>query len=261
MGQVAVVFAPPLSEQLNLKSKASNKYGLEELESRLKALLGSKCRMSHLVKPAIITAYDILNREPVLFDNWSASPDDRKDYLVWEVARATSAAPGFFEPARVGGYDTSDALIDGSVFAANPTMCALSVASGLPFSNINQCAFNKDFPDLEDMMVISISTGATKNPIDPTSLTGSRLGWIRPVIEVLLSGNAEAVDYQMKQLFAHEHSIHKNYFRLDPQLNGSSNDIDEIDHQNLEKLLEAGNYYILNHQELLEEIAYQLVKN
>ena len=259
LSQGAGVFAPPLSDQLNRSSKnAQNKYGVVELEARLKDLLGSQSGLSSLVKPTLVTAYDILNREPVLFDSWSACYGSDKDYLAWEVARATSAAPGFFEPAKVNGYGRSDALIDGSVFAANPAMCALTVASSLPFSKLKKSSFTKDCPDLEDMMVLSISTGASKNAIDPSSLTGSRLGWIRPVIEVLLAGNAEAVDYQLKQLFPAGKNSNKNYFRLEPQLIGNSNEIDNVDSQNLTNLEEAGKFYILNNKEQLEEIAWQL---
>ena len=40
-----------------------------------------------------------------------------------DVARATSAAPTYFEPARLPG-NPPYALVDGGVFANNPGMCA-----------------------------------------------------------------------------------------------------------------------------------------
>ena len=65
-------------------------------------------------KPAImLTAYDLEGRSALLLRN------DR-DMSMVDAAHGSSAAPSYFEPARVGELT----LVDGGVFATNPAMCA-----------------------------------------------------------------------------------------------------------------------------------------
>ncbi len=49
--------------------------------------------------------------------------DKNKDELVWKVARATTAAPGYFERFMIEEYGP---LFDGGLTANNPTLTALS---------------------------------------------------------------------------------------------------------------------------------------
>ncbi|KAL1629248.1 hypothetical protein SLS56_005471 [Neofusicoccum ribis] len=87
------------------------------------------------------------NRVPVFLRSYS-NPLDKSllpGVKIWEAARATSAAPYYFEPIKVGDYE----LVDGGLGANNPlgwlwtevlgvfgasreTACFLSIGTGIP---------------------------------------------------------------------------------------------------------------------------------
>jgi patatin-like phospholipase/acyl hydrolase len=60
------------------------------------------------------------NRGPVFLRSYTndlAAPDlDLSKIKLWEAARATSAAPGYFKPIQVGRVK----LVDGGLLANNP---------------------------------------------------------------------------------------------------------------------------------------------
>ena len=115
------------------------KYDVEPLERILKQRLGDtelKCTVPDIV----VTSYDIESREPYLFKTRTAREDKDRNHPLRVVARATSAAPTFFEPLLLGKGE-GRALIDGGVFASNPSMTALAeaVSSGAKLDEILSC--------------------------------------------------------------------------------------------------------------------------
>ena len=105
------------------------KYEASGLESVLKKSFG-EAQLSEALVEVLVTAYDIEGRDPFFFKRRKAIQANEDDYPMWEAARATSSAPTYFEPYRlktespVGYY----ALVDGGVFATNPSMCAYADA-------------------------------------------------------------------------------------------------------------------------------------
>src|SRR3954468_15131081 len=85
-------------------------------------------RLSQAVCDLFITAYEIERRQAFFFRSSRARTDPAYDFTFVDVARATSAAPTYFEPVRVKDVAgaSSYALIDGGVFALNPAMCAFA---------------------------------------------------------------------------------------------------------------------------------------
>jgi len=99
----------------SLNGWADEKYAADNLEGRLEAYFGDTW-LYDLVKPCIVTAYDIEARKARFFA--SHDVDSKKNHRVRDVARATSAAPTFFEAARIADQDGErSALVDGGVFA------------------------------------------------------------------------------------------------------------------------------------------------
>src|SRR2546423_15385978 len=68
------------------------------------------------------------------------------------VARATSAAPTFFEPLELTTTKPHGGLVDGGVYANNPTMGGDVEAKQL-------------HPDADDVLVVSLGTGQHTQPI------------------------------------------------------------------------------------------------
>jgi patatin-like phospholipase/acyl hydrolase len=62
-------------------------------------------------------------QDPLELLHYTNFDDETKDELVWRVARATTAAPGYFKKFII---DEKGPLFDGGLTANNPTLTALS---------------------------------------------------------------------------------------------------------------------------------------
>ncbi len=61
----------------------------------------------------------------LIFDQIDARKYPAEDYFIKDIARARSAAPSYFEVAKIYSLtNESYALMDGGVFANNPALCA-----------------------------------------------------------------------------------------------------------------------------------------
>ena len=176
----------------SLDGLAEAKYSADALEKALKDYLGD-IKLSELLKPCLITAYDITRRQAQFFNSADIKTKGSGwDYYLRDVARATSAAPTYFEPANISSLTRQVyPLIDGGVFANNPTMCACVEA------------FNSN-PALKvsDLHVLSVGTGEVDKSYHYSEAKNwGKIGWIGPVLDVMMSGASETVDYQMRKLF------------------------------------------------------------
>ena len=143
-------------------------------------------------------------RMPYFFKSWKArtpgmdhQPDEtpqQHDFVLRSIARATSAAPTYFPPALIANARGEQyGMIDGGVFANNPGMCALVSAYKL-------------WPDAEDYIVVSLGTGSLERPIPYNQAKDWGLvHWARPILNVLMDGNADTTCYQLDQVLGEAH--------------------------------------------------------
>lgn len=219
--------------------------------------------LNDLLKPCMITAYDFRNRNAKFFTSYNAD-DKVKNFRLRDVARATSAAPTYFEPVRVHSeLGTPYSLVDGGVFANNPSLCAYSEARKMKFSKILCDDQKPDHPTAKDMMIVSISTGTeTKKYKYHQMRNRGVVNWVKPLIDILMSGNAETVNYQLRQIWDTLDGDHKNdYYRLNPSLHNANAEMDDASFENTTNLHEAGLVFIDKYQSLLEEIVDKLIAN
>lgn len=155
------------------------------------------------------------------FRSAAARTDPTRDFTMADAARATSAAPTYFEPALVhpvGGGEPS-ALIDGGVFAVNPSMCALAEVAHAGRSD-------------EIELLASLGTGSHTRPLRYADVRGwGRLEWAAPIIDVVFDGIADTTEFELRQLLAPE-----RYVRLQTELNIASDDLDDASPANLRNL-------------------------
>ncbi len=109
------------------------RYDDSGLDAALRRYLDERGPVRRRVTDIFITAYDIERRAAFFFRSSRARDDPTYDFTLVDAARATAAAPTYFEPARV--HDVAGAAstrsIDGGVFALNPAMYAYAeVAAG-----------------------------------------------------------------------------------------------------------------------------------
>jgi patatin-like phospholipase/acyl hydrolase len=227
------IFDVPFFRRLwNAGGILEEKYPADGLEAALKDYFGDT-KLSELLKPTLITAYDILRREGRFFTQLDAVNDDEQDFLVRDVCRATSAAPSFFEPALIESMaKTPYPLVDGAVFANNPAMCAYAEARNMP-----------DRPRARDMAILSLGTGTAERAYSYEDAKGwGRAAWGIPMVDMMMSGGAETVDYQLRTIFD---SVERKeqYLRLQVDMTRapeSAHAMDNASGENLDMLRELG---------------------
>ncbi|VAW34493.1 hypothetical protein MNBD_CHLOROFLEXI01-5145 [hydrothermal vent metagenome] len=189
-------------------------------------------KLSQLIKPCLITAYDVTQRTAKFFTQHDALNDPEQDYSIKMVARATSAAPTYFE-AMPFENGCSSAYVDGGLFANNPTMCAYVEA------------YNKleGQPTAENMVILSLGTGRFEISYPYQSVKDwGMVQWIRPLIDIMMSGVSETVDYQMQKLFT-AHDCCDSYLRLQTDIKINEKELSKLDNvapENLDQLLARG---------------------
>lgn len=84
--------APFLRRVVNPFGLFESKYPAKNIEKILKKYFGDK-KLSDLLKPCIVTAYDFFKRETIFFNKEDTKQGDFRDFYVRDITRATSAAP------------------------------------------------------------------------------------------------------------------------------------------------------------------------
>jgi predicted acylesterase/phospholipase RssA len=124
-----------------------------------------------------------------------------------DAAHATSAAPTYFEPVRIG----ERTLVDGGVCAINPAMIAYAEVAGQTLD-----------------VLASLGTGEHTRPLPYEKVKGwGKLSWAQPIIDVVFDGSADTVDEQLARLAA------QRYVRLQTRLDEASDDLDDASADNL----------------------------
>lgn len=234
------------------------KYSADALQGLLQEYF-DETWISELRRPCIITSYDIRNRSSVFFNKLDGVNNPVKNYKVKEVTRATSAAPTYFAPALIRSeIEAPLALIDGGTFANNPSLCAFAEARTIDFKKEDSPG-NITFPTPKEILMISLGTGTELMPYTyPKAKRWGAVQWIQPVIDVMMSGNSETVDYQLKQIFDATESG-AFYHRIQPGLQDAKSAMDDVSPENLIALKEAGLKYISDHQKELDVIIQQIL--
>lgn len=256
------IFNASLSKKIeSLGGVLDEKYRAKELELALLNYFGEK-QLSDVLKPCLMPAYDIGNRRAHFFTSVDAGTSKENDYFLRDVGRATSSAPTYFEPVLVKPISgTPKALIDGGVFANNPAMCAYAEARNIAFSKTIRDIEKPDFPTAKDMLLVSIGTGEVKKPYPYQDFKNAGvLKWIKPLIDIMMSGNSETVDYQLKQIYKTlSADDQKDYYRLQPQLIRANSAIDDAKTSNLRDLYLDGVDAVQHFRDQLDEIVVKLI--
>ncbi|KQR95081.1 patatin [Chryseobacterium sp. Leaf180] len=255
--------------QVSFWERLVNPYGLFNekisqchLEKNLSDFFGN-LELKEFIKPCLITSYDIENRRAKLFNSWKAQRNT-DNFYVRDICRATSAAPTYFSPVQIKSmYGQVFSLIDGGMFANNPALCAYAEARKIPFAEVLKNDQKQNYPDFNDMIIVSLGTGIEAKPYSFKKLQkAGKIGWINPIIDILLSSNAETVDYQLRQMYDTVcEKNQKNYYRLNPSLKNAAPAMDNVSAANINNLIQAGLSYIDDHKESLNEIVQKLIQN
>lgn len=205
------------------------KYPEMELEKALDDYFG-EIRLSQLLKPCLISSYDIKRRQGHFFNQFDAAKKEGEDFFVKDVARATSAAPTYFECSQIKSMTGINyPLIDGGVFVNNPALCA--------YAEVH----NKFKFAARDMAILSLGTGFEDEAYDYNQARDwGMVRWVKPALNIMMSGVSEVVDYQLKQIYSAVKAP-SQYLRINTgfPINVNS-DMDDASQENMNALKELG---------------------
>lgn len=220
-------------------------YSPSYLEKLLKAKFGD-LKISELMKPCLITTYDIITKSSFFFT--SREKTEEREFFVRDVLRSTSAAPTYFPPATVkniapkpGKGDPKSMInLDGGVFANNPTMCAYAEVRNLNFESRNNLK-----PSAKDMYILSIGTGGGgyKLEKEEESHSWSLLTWAKSIPDIMMDGSIDTVAYQMAEIRdTLQESDEGDYMRVDTPVSARkyASDMSDASPKNIKDLMKAG---------------------
>jgi patatin-like phospholipase/acyl hydrolase len=216
------------------------RYSADGLEGLLQEYFGAARLKDSLVR-VLITAYELERRTAFFFKSWKARKDPAYDFSLVDVARATSAAPTYFEPHRIDAGNDYYSLVDGGVFANNPAMCALAEA------------FRGAEGEVPEVVLVSLGTGELTRRIRHRDATGFGLArWARPIISVMMDGVNDSVRYQCDQILGPGH------FRFQVRLDEGADDMDDASRENLRVLRLQGERMVHDQSPKLDRVVEAL---
>lgn len=212
------------------------KYPEDGIEDALQDYFGD-IWLKDLLKPCLVTAYDISRRKGHFFGQHKAKTGKEFNFKVKDVARSTSAAPTYFECAQVLSEEGSKyPLIDGGVFVNNPALTAYAEGRTI-FKRPNG-----DEATAKDMKILSIGTGYTRKRYNYSKAKNFGMAeWVQPIIDIMMSGSAEVAHYQLDKIYGTVDNPDQ-YLRIDGDLKPTPVDpeMDNASYENMQRLKAFG---------------------
>jgi patatin-like phospholipase/acyl hydrolase len=194
-----------------------SKHGAERLRAALVEVFGDYL-LGASTKRLIIPSYSLDSNDVYVFKT-PHHPRLRRDHkeLMVDVAMATTAAPLFLPAFRLG----NNRLIDGGIWANNPTLIAVAEAKGM-----------LEVP-LDAMRILSMGTTDDCVDLGDKLNHGGLLQWARAASTVLLRGQAIGSFHAAEHLIGPE-----NITRIDSPVPAGLFELDRINQARIRGLAE-----------------------
>jgi predicted acylesterase/phospholipase RssA len=205
--------------------------------------------LSEALRDVVVTSYDMTRHKPRFFKRWKAREEGEPDPTMADAAMATASAPTYLPPWEFDGR----ALVDGGVFAANPTFAAIAEA------------LRRQEPPgplvLDDLFVVSFGTGFYKAAFEPKPLRSwGALSWVWPrgsepaLMRAMVDGQTSSADYWAATVLNRDA---RRYIRIESEL-ATDVEMDDARKDTLETLEGYGKKLIEERSADLDAIAQQL---
>nr|CAH7718859.1 unnamed protein product [Callosobruchus chinensis] len=206
--------------------------------------------------PKICTVSAVVNQTRLsafLFRNYSIPWKFQSQYQgccdceVWQAARASAAAPTYFEEFKLGKFLHQD----GGILVNNPTAIAVHEAKLL-------------WPDTPIQCVVSFGTGrSVSSPIEPIVLpegegitASATTSWANKFFTILDS----ATDTEAVHIILNDLLPGNVYYRFNPYLTEVISMV-EIDPKKIEQLRRDATMYLRRNEDKFQEVAKNLMQN
>ena len=190
-----------------------------------------------MLKPTIVTSYDIKNNEVVMFKSRLSNVSNEYNARLKDVCRATSAAPTYLPSYEMNFKGKDRLLVDGGVYINNPAMAA--VADVL-----------KSRPEVEvkDIECLSLGTGIYAKSLDIKTTGWGMADWVKPITTLMMQASAKVVSYECDEILS-------NHLRLQVSINDEKkSDMADARPETTKYLVERVNSEIISNDETMEKI-------
>ncbi|HXF90881.1 MAG TPA: CBASS cGAMP-activated phospholipase [Candidatus Nitrosotenuis sp.] len=209
------------------------KYDTQPFERLIKSYYGEQTTLRDLKPNVIVPGTNITKGEALIFDSYLAKRNVDHNYPIWQIARATSAAPTYFEPMEIHG----DAIVDGGLIANNPSTVAMA--------RIKQY-FGCEA--LKELKVISVGTGNYHDGIPYSKAKNMGiLEWASPISSQMMSASSKLFDSLTQDLM----NSPQQYIRLNQELVEDIK-LDDIQPENIQKIEDMAEEFIKNNPDKIE---------
>ncbi|BAY29807.1 patatin [Nostoc carneum NIES-2107] len=235
----------------------SSQYSPDNIETYLKKKFGETTLLRELPTTedcdVTVYSYDLLSNQPFYFNNRdkvSAS------FLVWEAARATSAAPAFFPAFKLKRDGMNPMLLtDGGVYINNPALNLLTKA-------------RRQFPHIkkQSQLMVSIGTGQFSRSREDLENAGALNGWVKAIYDIASTGTSaesenqifELLEYLDPQIFRDEKEYEQRYYRFQNNFNKDV-PMDGKTKEQIEHLVQLGDELVRERKSELNKLCATLV--
>ncbi|KAI8023774.1 Patatin-like protein 4 [Camellia lanceoleosa] len=229
-----------------LKAVVDTAHTGEHLNEVAGEVLGEDTLLKDLSTNIVIPTYDIHKLRPVVFTTRLAKEQNSKIKLR-DIVVSSASAPYFFPPKIFEADGKQYNLVDGGLFANNPTMLAIREASKV-FGGTG---------DYSNYLILSLGTGKEKLSGGRTIITGGIFDWFwfldfepitftlkkktPPLVDVLFRVSQDVADIVTSYTLG-ERNLRRNYLRIqDYEMKHEHAEMDNTDQENLENLKKIGN--------------------
>lgn len=230
----------------------SEKYTPKNMEAIFNDYFG-ETKISQLLKPCLITAYNIELRKAHFFRQHVArQKGDTKDFYVKDACRATSAAPSYFRPAEIFSLsNTRYPLIDGGIVANDPILTAVIEAARLSETN-----------NPADKIILSLGSGINSKAYQYDIMRSrAAIRTVPYLLDMMMSSSSEVNQFIIKQIFKANHRS-EYYLRINPtNLSSIDEKIDNASLKNISKLKALGERLATENSEDLERLVNYLLQS
>ncbi|OYW55224.1 MAG: hypothetical protein B7Y80_09545 [Hyphomicrobium sp. 32-62-53] len=200
-------------------------------------------RLIEALTNVAIPAYDIVENRRIWFLSYASA---QNDLLMRDIVRGATAAPTFFAPSRFAvskrvAEKGTVALVDGALFANNPSQDAYLFGRRLRSG------------DDSSVLVLSIGTGkSTRKHSFEDAWGWGVLGWMDPLLEIAFSD--PAIDDIMRRTLEGQ----GDYFRLQADFGGVDVALDDSSPQANKRLEDAAASYVATREDEMTRLAFEL---
>ena len=209
--------------------------------------LFSDTKLSDVETDIFVTSYKLATKEnpgndPLFFNSWQARKAQQRNYLLRDVARATSAAPTYFAPEVISSLNRnapSSLVVDGALVANNPSLCGYIESQHHRSEN--------------DVMMLSLGTGFSSSVYESEEVKDwGKPRWGLRVARLFIEGGSDYAHNSMRNALNKEGQPQR-YFRFNMSLDDDDFELDSTDSETLEALGNKAKE-LIKHKEKNEEM-------